>query len=372
MLNTALPKITTSTLPGPKAAEIIKNRAIHTPAAIACVYPCVMKEAQGAMIEDVDGNLFLDWVGGVGVLNVGHAHPEVVEAVKAQSEKYFHGMFNIVTHEGYVNLAAKLNARVPVRGDAKQTMFTNSGAESDENAVKIAKAYTKRPNIIVFSGAFHGRTMMTMAMTAKKSYAIGMGPFPDGIYRAQYPYLYRRPAEMNEEEAIQYYIDTLENIFEEYSPAQYVAAVVLEPLQGEGGFIPAPIEWVKKVREICDKHGIPMIADEVQSGFARTGKLFASEYWKEAGVEPDIIASAKSIADGVPLGMVTARKEIFDAVPRGVIGGTYGGNALACAAGLKVLEIIERDHLCERSQELGKKYTDTVNSWKEKYPSSAG
>lgn len=368
MLNTALPHIQTAALPGPKAAEIIKNRAIHTPAAISCGYPVVMSKAQGAIIEDVDGNRFLDWVGGVGVLNVGHAHPEVVKAVKEQADRYFHGMFNIVTHEGYVNLAAKLNARVPVRGDAKQTMFANSGAEANENAVKIAKAYTKRPNIIVFSGAFHGRTMMTMAMTAKKSYAIGMGPFPDGIYRAPYPYLYRRPAEMTEEEAIQFYIDGLNNIFDEYSPEQYVAAIILEPLQGEGGFIPAPIAWVKKVREICDKHGILLIADEVQSGFARTGRLFASEYWKEAGAEPDIISSAKSIADGIPLGMVTARKEIFDAVPRGVIGGTYGGNALACAAGLKVLDVIEQEHLCERSLELGKKYADTISSWKEKYP----
>ncbi|WP_301859705.1 aspartate aminotransferase family protein [uncultured Megasphaera sp.] len=367
MLNQELPKIITKTVPGPKAAELIKQRDEETPAAIHCGYPCVMDEAQGAMIKDVDGNLFLDWVGGVGVLNVGHSHPEVVAAVKAQADKYMHGMFNIVTHEGYVKLAAELNKRVPVRGDKKQTMFANSGAEADENAVKIAKAYTKRPNIIVFSGAFHGRTVMTMAMTSKKAYAVGMGPFPDGVYRAKYPYLYHRPAELTEEEAIQMDIDSLTDVFEEASPAEYVAAVVLEPLQGEGGFIPAPIEWVRKVREICDAHGILMIADEVQSGFGRTGRLFASEYWKEAGIMPDIIASAKSIAGGVPLSMVTARKEIFDAVPNGVIGGTFGGNALACAAGLKVLELMDRDHLPERSLEIGKKYMDTVNSWKEKY-----
>lgn len=368
MLTKELPKIITSTVPGPKAAEIIKERVVNTPDAIHCSYPVVMDEAQGAIIKDVDGNLFLDWIGGVGVLNVGHSHPEVVAAVKAQADKYMHGMFNVVTHEGYVKLAGELNKRVPVRGEQKQTMFVNSGAEADENAVKIAKAYTKRPNIVVFSGAFHGRTVMTMAMTAKKAYAQGMGPFPDGVYRAKYPYIYRRPEGMSEQEYLDECIQSLYEVFDEASPAQYVAAVVLEPLQGEGGFIPAPIEWVKKLREICDENGILMIADEVQSGFGRTGRLFASQYWQEAGVEPDIISSAKSIAGGVPLSMVCARKEIYDAVPRGTIGGTFGGNALACAAGLKVLELMDRDHLPERSLELGKKYVDTVTSWQAKYP----
>lgn len=368
MLTNELPKIITKTVPGPKAAEIIKEREINAPDAIHCSYPVVMDEAQGAIIKDVDGNLFLDWIGGVGVLNVGHSHPEVVAAVKAQADRYMHGMFNVVTHEGYVKLAAELNKRVPVRGEQKQTMFVNSGAEADENAVKIAKAYTKRPNIVVFSGAFHGRTVMTMAMTAKKAYAKGMGPFPDGVYRAKYPYIYRRPEGMSEQEYLDECIQSLYEVFDEASPAQYVAAVVLEPLQGEGGFIPAPIEWVKKLREICDENGILMIADEVQSGFGRTGRLFASQYWQEAGVEPDIISSAKSIAGGVPLSMVCARKEIYDAVPRGTIGGTFGGNALACAAGLKVLELMDRDHLPERSLELGKKYVDTVTSWQAKYP----
>lgn len=366
-LRNALPKIITNQLPGPKAAEIIKQREINTPAAIRCGYPVVMDRAEGAMIQDIDGNVFLDWIGGVGVLNVGHCLPEVVKAVQDQAAKHIHGMFNVVTHPGYVQLAAELNKRVPVRGNQKQTMFTNSGAEADENAVKIAKAFTKRPNIIVFSGAFHGRTTLTMAMTSKKAYAIGMGPFPDGIYRAKYPYCYRRPNEMSEAEYIQYCVDSLNDVFEEASPAEYVAAVVLEPLQGEGGFIPAPIEWVKKVREICDAHGILMIADEVQSGFGRTGRLFASEYWKEAGIQPDIISMAKSIAGGVPLSGVSARKEIFDKVPAGTIGGTFGGNALACAAALQVLTVIDRDNLCQRSLDIGKKYTDTVKSWMSRY-----
>ena len=202
MLREELPKIITDTLPGPKASEIIERRKKATPSAIRCVYPCVIKRGEGAMIEDVDGNYFLDWVGGVGVLNMGYSKPEVVEAVTEQAQKFFHSMFNITTHEGYVALAEKMNEIAPVKGEVKKTFFTNSGAEADENAVKIAKAFTKRPNIIVFTGAFHGRTALTMAMTSKKSYAVGMGPFPDGVYRAPYQYLYRKPEGMTEEELI--------------------------------------------------------------------------------------------------------------------------------------------------------------------------
>lgn len=368
MLRDALPEIITATVPGPKAQEIINRRAAATSSAVRCAYPVAIARGEGAMLEDVDGNVFLDWVGGVGVLNVGYSQPEIIEAVKAQSEKYFHGMVNIVTHEGYVKLAEKLNSIVPVRGNKKKTFLANSGAEADENAVKIAKSYTKRPNIIVFSGAFHGRTMLTMAMTSKKAYAIGMGPFPDGIYRAEYPYLYRKPEGMTDEQAVNFYTRSIYKIFEECSPADQIAAMVLEPLQGEGGFIPAPLAWVKAVREICDKFGILMIADEVQTGFCRTGKMFASEYWQANNCEPDIIAAAKSIAAGIPLSAVIARSEIMDGVTPGVIGGTYGGNALACASALKAIEIMEKEHLAERSQEIGKKVTAVYESWKAKYP----
>ena len=305
------------------------------------------------MVEDVDGNYFLDWVGGVGVLNMGYSRPEVVEAVKAQADRYFHAMFNIITHDGYVSLAQKICEIAPVKGTEKQAFFTNSGAEADENAVKVAKAYTKRPNIIVFSGAFHGRTALTMAMTSKKAYAVGMGPFPDGVFRAPYPYLYRKPEGMTDEEAIAYYIKKLNDVFEECSPAEYVAAIVVEPLQGEGGFVPAPIEWVKAVRQICDEKGIMLIVDEVQSGFCRTGRMFASTYWAEAGCAPDILATAKSIADGIPLSAICARKEIMDAVPGGVIGGTFGGNALACASALKTIEIMEKEDFAAKSRKIG-------------------
>lgn len=367
MLREDLPQIITETLPGPKAAKVIERRAEAVPSAIKCIYPVVIERGEGAMIEDVDGNKFLDWIGGVGVLNIGFSHPEIIEEVKKQSEKYFHGMFNIVTHEGYVKLAEKLNEIVPVKGSKKKTYFANSGAEADENAVKVAKAFTKRPNIICFSGAFHGRTNLTMAMTSKKAYAKGLGPFPEGVYRAEYPYLYRKPAAMTEEEAIKYYVDSIYKVFEECSPAEYIAAIVVEPLQGEGGFIPAPIEWVKAVRKICDENGIMLIADEVQSGFCRTGRMFASEYWKEAGVMPDILATAKSIGAGLPLSAIIAREEVMEAVLPGTIGGTYCGNPLACAAALKTIEIMERDNLAERSLEIGEKVQARYKEWMKKY-----
>lgn len=367
MLKNALPKIITETVPGPKAKEVIERRANSIPSAIRCIYPIVIERGEGAMVEDVDGNMFLDWIGGVGVLNIGYSHPEIIEAVKKQSEKYFHGMFNIVTHEGYVALAEKLNQIVPVKGDKKRTYFANSGAEADENAVKVAKSFTKRPNIICFSGGFHGRTNLTMAMTSKKAYAKGLGPFPEGIYRAEYPYLYRKPKGMTDNDAMEYYVNSIYKVFEECSPAEYIAAIVVEPVQGEGGFIPAPIEWIKAVRKICDDNGILLIADEVQSGFCRTGRMFASEYWKEAGVQPDILATAKSIGAGLPISAITAREEIMESVVGGTIGGTYCGNPLACTSALKTIEIMERDNLANRSLEIGEKVQKRYREWMEKY-----
>ena len=365
-LRTALPLIKTA-LPGPKARSVIDRRAQAIPNAIRCGYPLVVKRGEGAMIEDVDGNIFLDWVGGVGVLNVGYCQQPLIDAVKEQADKYFHVMMNIGTHEGYIALAEQMNRIVPVRGEKKKTMFVNSGAEADENAVKIAKGYTKRPNIIVFSGAFHGRTQMTMAMTSKKAYAYGMGPFPDGVYRAEFPYLYRAPKGFTEEEAIAYYVKRLNDVFEECSSPDYVAAIVVEPIQGEGGFIPAPIEWVKAVRQICDAHGILLVADEVQTGFARSGKMFVSQYWADAGCAPDIMTSAKSIAGGLPLSAVTASAEIMDACPAGTIGGTFSGNAMACASALEVIKFIEENDLCGRALQIGEK---VMGYYRSQLPSS--
>ena len=367
MLKDEFPKIITDTLPGPKASEVIERRKKYVPNAIGCIYPVVIERAEGAIVEDVDGNRFLDFIGGVGVLNIGYSHSEVIDAVKEQADKYFHAMFNTMTHKGYVDLAEKLGSIAPVKGIDKKVFFANSGAEADENAVKVAKAYTKRPNIIVFSGAFHGRTHYTMAMTSKKAYAEGMGPLADGVYRAKYPYYYRTPEGIKREYYVDYYIKSIYDVFEECAKPDTIAAVVVEPLQGEGGFIPAPIEWVKALRKICDKYGILLIADEVQSGFCRTGRMFCTEYWKEEGVMPDILTTAKSIAGGIPLSAIIASKDIMDSVSAGVIGGTFGGNPLACAAALKVIEIMERDNMAKRSKEIGdivmKKYSELTEEF---------
>ena len=366
-LREALPKIVTGTLPGPKGQEIMDRRAKAVPNGIGTAYKAVIKRGEGAMFEDVDGNIFLDWIGGVGVLNIGYSNPECIEAVKEQADKFFHSMFNITTHEGYVALAEKMNEIVPVKGDQKKTMFVCSGSEADENAVKIARNYTGRPNIIVFTGAFHGRTTLTMTMTAKKAYAVGMGPFPDGVYRAEFPNLYRAPGHMTEEEAIQYYIEKLEQVFIEATPYDACAAIVFEPVQGEGGFIPAPIEWVKAVRKICDDHGIMMICDEVQCGWARSGKMFASQYFKDAGCAPDIMSTAKSIAGGMPLSAVTARAEIMDAVPGGTIGGTYGANAVSAASALAVIDVMTRDDYPAKAMHIADVVGKRFNAWKDKY-----
>ena len=367
MLKDDLPKIITNTLPGPKARLAIERRLKYIPNAIGCMYPVVIDRAEGAIVLDIDGNKFLDFIGGVGVLNIGYSNNEIIDAVKAQSEKYFHAMFNTMTHEGYVNLAEKLGSIAPVKGNERKVFFANSGAEADENAVKVAKSYTKRPNIIVFSGAFHGRTHYTMAMTSKKAYAKNMGPLADGVYRAKYPYYYRIPEGIKSEDYVDYFIKTIYDVFEECGDPSTFAAVVVEPLQGEGGFIPAPIEWVKALREICDKYGILLIADEVQSGFCRTGRMFCTEYWKEAGVCPDILTTAKSIAAGIPLSAIISSKEIMDSVAPGVIGGTYCGNPLACAAALKVIEIMERDNLAKRSRDIGEIVMRKYEYLKKKY-----
>ena len=368
MLKDELPKIVTKMVPGPKAKELLERRNAAVPKALSGnTYPICIKRGEGAMLEDLDGNYFLDWIGGVGVLNMGYSRPEVVEAVKEQAEKYFHTIFNVVVHDGYVELAEQFNQTVPCRGDKKKTYFANSGAEADENAVKVAKAFTKRQNVICFSGAFHGRTNLTMALTAKKAYAIGMGPFPAGIFRAEYPYLYRAPKGYSKEEAIAYYIEKLERIFDEATPANEVAAILVEPLQGEGGFIPAPIEWVQAVRKICDDHGILLIADEVQCGNCRTGKYFASEYWAEAGAAPDIVSTAKSMGSGAPISAITAREEIMDSVTPGTIGGTYCGNPLACAAALKTMEIMKAEDFAGKAMHIGKKVMTAYEGFKEKY-----
>lgn len=366
-----LPEIVTTSVPGPRAKAILERRNDALPRALCgTTYPIVIQQGSGAILEDSDGNSFLDWVGGVGVLNIGYSQPEVIKAVQDQAEKYFHTIFNIACHDGYVTLAEKLNKIMPCKhGESGKlkTYFANSGAECDENAIKVAKAFTGRSNVICFTGAFHGRTNLTMALTAKKSYALGMGPFPSGIYRAPFPYLYRSPNCSTEAEAIEYYLRELHRVFDEGAPAKEVACMIVEPIQGEGGFIPAPIAWVKAVRKICDDNGILLIADEVQCGNCRSGKYFASEYWAEAGCAPDIITTAKSLGAGIPISAITARSEIMDSVPSGTIGGTYCGNPLACAAALKVIEIMKRDDYAAKARHIGEMVTSGWKKMAEKY-----
>jgi 4-aminobutyrate aminotransferase/(S)-3-amino-2-methylpropionate transaminase len=350
------------------AASILARRQQALPAGIASVYPCVIKRGEGAMLEDVDGNLFLDWVGGVGVLNIGYSHPEVVEAAREQAGRFFHSMMNITTHEPYVELAEELNDIVPVRDQRRKTMFANSGAEAIENAVKLVRAATGRPNIIVFEGAFHGRTLLAATMTGKRAYSEGLGPFPDGVCRVEFPHLYRKPQGFTDAQAIDYALERLEDALVQQSPPQQTAAIVLEPIQGEGGFVPAPFDWVRSVRELCDRYGILLVADEIQTGFARSGRMFVSDYWAEGGFAPDVIVTAKSLAAGLPLSAVTASARLFDAVRPGLIGGTYGGNAVACAAALKVLEIIRRDRLCERALHIAQVAREAFTTWKQRWP----
>ncbi len=365
-LRTSLPKVVTE-LPGPNSKAILDVREKNVPVGVSYGIPTVISRGEGAMFEDVDGNVLLDFAGGIGVMNIGYSHPEVVEVVKDQAEKFFHTSINVVQYEQYIELAEKLNNMTP-GNHPKKTMFVNSGAESVENAVKIARKYTKRSELVTFTGAFHGRTSLTMALTSKvKPYKHGFGPFPTGIHRAEFPYIYRRPEGVTEEKAVDYFIEKLHNFFmEEVSPDE-VAAIIIEPVQGEGGFIPVPIEYVKELRRLCDEHGMLLICDEVQSGYCRTGKMFACEYWAEHGVYADIMTSAKSIAGGLPLSAVTARAEIIDAAQAGGIGGTYCGNPLATSAALKVIEIMERDDYAAKASKVSDIVMSRMHAMKKEY-----
>jgi len=364
-LRTSLPKIVTDTIPGPKSAELLKIRKDNVSDAVGMLAPVFIERAEGAMVQDVDGNIFVDFVAGIGVLNVGHSHPEVVETVKAQCDKYFAPNINVFNYEQYPKLAEKLNEIIPVEGE-KMTILLNTGAEADENAVKIAKRFTGRSEIICFAGAFHGRSYMAMAMTSKcRPYKTGFGPLPSGIHRFPFPYCYRCPYGLEKGNCDMHCAKMFEDsFFLEYVAPDQVAAIVIEPILGEGGFIVAPDEFMIEMRRLCDKYGILLIDDEIQSGYARTGKMFACEHWS---VRPDIIVSAKSVAGGLPVSCVTARKDIMEAFAPGELGGTYCGNALATASSLKILEIMERDNYCDKANHIGEILEKRFDELKGKY-----
>jgi 4-aminobutyrate aminotransferase/(S)-3-amino-2-methylpropionate transaminase len=349
-------------IPGPRSIEWFERRATAVPQGVSNIHPIVTARASGAIIEDVDGNRLIDFSTGIAVLNVGHTAPEVVRAAQAQLELDTHTCFHVTANEPYIELAERLNAIAP--GDTpKKTMFANSGAEAVENAVKIARKFTGRDAIVTFDHAFHGRTLLAMSLTAKvMPYKQGMGPFAPEIYRLPFAYPYRWPGgpERAAEEALAYAVDEIHKHIGE----QNVAAVIVEPIQGEGGFVvPAP-GFLEGLARFCGDHGIVFIADEIQSGMGRAGRWFAIE---DEGVVPDLVTSAKSLGGGLPISAVTGRAEIMDSVHVGGLGGTYGGNPVAAAAALAVLDLIERDGLLERSRDLGERMRDRLERMRERH-----
>jgi len=345
-------------IPGPRSREVLDRLAASVASPLAITFPVVADTARGATITDVDGNVFIDFAGGVGCLNVGHSHPHVVAAAQEQLDRFSHTDFTVVPYEVYATLAERLLAHAPFTGPAKAAFF-NSGAEAVENAVKFARAYTGRQAVIGFEGAFHGRTYLALALTSKTHpYKAGLAPFAPEVYRVPFPNAFRGPTASEA-------LAALRRAFSTLVAAEDVAAIVFEPVQGEGGFIPASAEFLHGLRSICDEHGIVLICDEVQSGFARTGKFFAVEHF---GVEPDLVTVAKSIAMGIPLSGVLGKAEIMDAPDAGGVGGTFVGNPVAQAAALAVLDVIEDEGLVERSATIGETMRTRMLAWQERWP----
>ncbi|HEY8316381.1 MAG TPA: 4-aminobutyrate--2-oxoglutarate transaminase [Gaiellaceae bacterium] len=345
-------------VPGPKSQAILARKECVVAEPLSVYLPIVAAEGEGARLTDVDGNTFLDFAGGVGCLNVGHAHPHVVEAVQEQAARFLHTDFTIVPYEVYVTLAERLLAVTPFTGPAKAAFF-NAGAEAVENAVKFARAYTMRPAVIAFEGAFHGRTLLALTLTSKTHpYKAGLGPFAPEVYRVPFPNEYRGISAADA-------LDAIERAFTTQVARETVAAIVLEPVQGEAGFIVPPREFVQGVREICDLEGIVLIADEVQTGFGRTGRMFAIEHFD---VEPDLITVAKSIAAGLPLSAVLGKAAIMDAPGDNAVGGTYVGNPVAQAAALAVLDVFEDEGLVERAGHIGETIRSRMVDWQSRFP----
>src|SRR5947208_418228 len=344
-------------IPGPRSREILerKERVVAEPLSI--FLPVVVEEGHGATVTDVDGNTFIDFTGGVGCLNVGHSHPQVVAAAQEQLARFSHTDFTIVPYEVYVTLAERLCELAPVRKPAKAAFF-NAGAEAVENAIKFARSFTGRPAVIGFEGGFHGRTLLALSLTSKTHpYKAGLGPFAPEVYRVPFPNEYRGPSAAEALEA-------LERALVTQVAAETVAALVLEPVQGEGGFVVAPPEFVEGVRSLCDEHGIVLVVDEVQTGYGRTGRMWGIEH---SGVEPDLITVAKSIAAGLPLSGVIGKAEIMDAPDDSAIGGTYVGNPVAQAAALAVLDVFEEEGVVAQAQAIGETIRSRMLSWQERW-----
>ncbi|MFV9507676.1 MAG: aspartate aminotransferase family protein [Oscillochloridaceae bacterium umkhey_bin13] len=356
MTATAARKIQLVTeIPGPRSRELVARREAAVVAGLGKATNLAVTAASGALVTDVDGNTLLDFVSGIGTLAVGHCPPEVTAAIQAQASELIHFSALVGTYEPYVALSERLNTLVPITGPNK-TLLANSGAEAVENAIKIARAATGRQAIIVFDGAYHGRTLLTLTLTSRTYFKKKFGPFAPEVYRAPFPYSYRMG--LSEEAAVEQCWEAFERMLIAGVDPEAVAAVLIEPVQGEGGFMPVPAEFMRRLRAFCDRNGSLLIVDEVQSGFGRTGTLFAVE---QTGVEPDMIVAAKSIAAGMPLAATIGRASVMDAAHYGGVGGTYGGNPLACVAAMATLDIIERDQLVTRANAIGQQIRERLN-----------
>ena len=357
-------------IPGPKSRALMERKRRAVPRGWANAVPIFVKEARSATITDVDGNTFIDFAGGIGAMNVGHTDTRVVEAVREQVGDFTHTAFQAAPYETYIELAEKLNALVPGEFE-KRTIFANSGSEAVENAVKIARAFTSRQAVLAFGNGLHGRTLLTMTLTSKAGpYKEGFGPFAPEIYRVPAPYPYRCPAGKECSEGCSkdcfYFV---QKALADEVDAENLAAIIVEPVSGEGGFIPFPDFYLRRLRELCDEHGILLIADEIQTGFGRTGRMFAMEH---SGVAPDLLTVSKSLAGGMPLSAVTGRVEVMDSVEPGGLGGTFGGNPVACAAALAVLKAFEEDDLLSRAGVIGERVMDTMRGIQKKHPDIIG
>jgi len=352
--------------PGPKSRALIDERKRYVPPGVYLVQPVTIAESKGAVMRDVDGNTYIDFTSGIGVTSLGHCTGEIVETICDQAGKLIHSCIHVANYEPYVNLAKKLIEITP-GSFPKRALMLNSGSEAVENAIKIVRQSTGRPNVLSFENSFHGRTYMAMTLTGKwDPYKVGLGPFVPGVYFTPFPYAYRCPWGTSDREecgkAALHHIE--KNVFKTQVDPSTVGAVIVESVQGEGGFIDPPKNFLPGLKELCDEHGIQLIVDEVQTGFARTGKMWAIDHF---GVEPDVITMAKAIASGLPLSAVVARDELMKDIYPGSLGGTYGGNPIACATALKVIEIIERERIVERAAEMGAKLRKRLDELYDRY-----
>ncbi len=351
-------------IPGPKSKELHARRLKSIARGPFHVTPLYVAKAKGALIEDVDGNHFIDFAAGIGVANTGHSAPQVVQAIQEQLPHFLHTSFNVTGYESYIQVCEKLNAAMP-GNFAKKTFLANSGAEAVENAIKIARAYTKKQAVVCFDHAFHGRTYMAMTLTSKaKPYRYDFGPYNSDVHRAPFPYSYRWPTTQDPQKVSDECFAQFEELVNIRIGATQVAAVIIEPVLGEGGFVPVPAPFFKKLREFCTLNNIVLIADEIQTGFGRTGTLFATE---QMGVAPDLLTTAKGFAGGMPLSAVVGKAEIMDGPVEGAIGGTFGGHPLSCASALAVFKLFEDGSLLKQAQMVAGVLKERLSSWKSKY-----